>query len=395
MQFDTTAIQDAAQAMEGILRLHRRAIHRQPELGFAEHRTAGYIESVLSELGVPHRRVVGTGIVAVLEGSGAGCVGVRADIDALPVSEALGREGYRSEIDGVSHACGHDAHVAVALGLAKLLAGVDDLPGTVVLYFQPAEEGPGGATPMVAAGVLDDPAPQAVLGLHVSTRHPSGVVALRYGPATGSDDGFDITIHGAGGHAAHPDTAIDPVPVAAQIITAIQLIMTREVDPVTPAVCTFGSIHGGSRHNVIAPSVALQGTLRTVDEEVRALLVARIGEVAQGIASAHRAKASIAHRAGYDAGFNDPALSELVATSARSVLSEHRVLTESKPSLGGEDFYAFGNTGLPVSMFLLGVANPRKGIGAPHHSPDFDVDEAALPTGVAVLAETIRRLLDN
>jgi amidohydrolase len=393
VRFDTAAIQEAGRQLEATVRLHRRTIHRRPELGFGEHRTAAYIESVLTSLGIPHRRVVGTGVVAVLQGRGPGCIGVRADMDALPVPEAPGRDGYRSEIEGVSHACGHDAHVAVALGLAQLLAALDDLPGTIVLYFQPAEEGPGGAAPMVAAGVLDDPPPQAVLALHVSSRHPSGVVALRYGPSTGSDDGFDLTIQGVGGHAAHPDTAIDPIPVAAQIVNALQLVITREVDPVNPAVFTIGSIHGGTARNVIAPSVVLQGTLRTVDEELRSRMVARIGEVAQGIAAAHRAKVSIAHRAGYDAGYNDPALSEVVASAARAVTSEHRVLAEPKPSLGGEDFYAFGSTGLPVSMFLLGVADSALGIDAPHHSPAFDVDERALPTGVAVLAETIRRLL--
>lgn len=393
VQFDTAAIVDGAEKLRERLGDHRRALHRQPELAFREERTAAYIESVLDGLGVAHRRAAGTGVVAVLPGAGPGCVGVRADMDALPVTEAAGRPGYRSEVEGLSHACGHDAHVAVALGLAELLTGVDELPGTVVLYFQPAEEGPGGAEPMVAEGVLDDPAPSAVLALHVSSRHHAGVVGLRSGPSTASDDGFDITVHGVGGHAAHPEEAVDPVPVAAAIVQAVAQLVTREVNPVTPVVFTFGAIAGGTRRNVIATSVTLQGTLRTVHRHNREHLVPRISEVAAGLAAAHRATVDVRHLPGYDAGVNDPALTELVGSSARAVLGDHRVVVESTPTLGGEDFYAFGSTGLPVSMFLLGVANPGRGITAPNHSPGFDLDEDALPAGVAVFAETIRRLL--
>jgi amidohydrolase len=393
VDFETEAIGEAAAKLAETLRAHRRTIHRYPELAFDEHRTAAYIESVLDGLGVPHRRVVSTGVVAVVGGSGPGCVGVRADMDALPVSEAEGREGYRSTVEGLSHACGHDAHVAVALGLVELLSSVDDLPGTVVFYFQPAEEGPGGARPMVRSGVLDHPAPSAVLALHVSSRHPAGVVALRSGPATASDDGFDIVVEGVGGHAAHPEEAVDPIPVAAGIVTALQQLVTREVNPVTPVVLTFGSIHGGTKRNVIATSVELLGTLRTVHRHNRERLVARIPQVVRAIAQAHRATVSIHHIEGYDMGVNDPALTEVVASAARAVLGEHRVVAELEPTLGGEDFYAFGSTGLPVSMFLLGVANPERGVAAPNHSPDFDVDEDALPAGVAVFAETIRRLL--
>jgi amidohydrolase len=393
VQFDTPSIRHAADALAATLREHRRTLHRHPEIAFEEHATASYVESVLGELGVKSRRVVGTGLVAVLEGRGQGCVAVRADMDALPVEEAPGRDGYRSETPGMSHACGHDGHVAVLLGLAELLAGADELPGTVVLYFQPAEEGPGGALPMVQAGVLDDPAPQAVLALHVSSRLPTGIVAVRPGPSTGSDDAFDITVHGVGGHAAHPDTAVDPIPIAAEIISALQQVITREIDPVTPVVLTFGSIHGGTRRNVIAASVKLEATLRTANQHNRDLLVARIPEVARSVAATHRATATVTHRAGYPVGVNDPALTEIVADAARAVLGEHRVGPVPTPTLGGEDFYAFGKSGLPVSMFLLGVANVQRGITAPHHSADFDLDEDALPAGVAVFAETLRRLL--
>jgi amidohydrolase len=393
VEFDTASIRAGAAQLTERIREHRRTVHRHPELGFAEHRTAAYVESVLDRLGVEHRRVVGTGVVAVLPGSGPRCVGVRADMDALPVLEAAGRLGYRSEIEGLSHACGHDGHVAVALGLAELLAGVPVLPGTVALYFQPAEEGPGGADPMVDAGVLDDPVPDAIVALHVSSRYPSGTVALRSGPMTGSDDSFTITVHGVGGHAAHPETAVDPIPIAAEIVGAVQHVVTREIDPVTPVVVTFGSIHGGSRHNVIAPTVVLEGTIRTLHAHNRELLVARVPEVAQAIASAHRATTSVEMVRGYPVGNNDASLTALMALAARAVLGDARVVAASAPSLGGEDFYAFGQTGVPVSMFWLGVADAARGIVAPHHSPAFDLAEEALPAGVAVFAETICRLL--
>lgn len=393
MRLDTRSIARAAQALGPRLTAHRRALHRIPEPGFAEHDTAAYVESVLDDLGVAHRRVVGTGVVAVLPGAGTGCVGVRADMDALPVPEADGRPGYRSQREGFSHACGHDAHVAVALGLAELLCHADRLPGTVALYFQPAEEGPGGAAPMVAAGVLDDPAPQAVLALHVNSVHPTGEVAVRPGPSTGSNDQFDIVVQGLGGHAAHPDRAVDPVPVAAAIVQGVQQVLSREVDPVVPAVCTWGSIHGGTRRNVIATSVVLEGTLRTLDRGVRAHLVERIHEVAQGIGTAFRTTVHVRHHEGYEVGVNDPLLTAVVADAARAVLGPERVVPWHGPTLGSEDFYAFGDTGVPASMFLLGVANRARGITAPNHSPDFDLDEAALPAGVAVFAEAVRRLL--
>jgi amidohydrolase len=388
-----TMIHDRAVALRDTLVRHRRQLHRHPELAWCEHRTAAYIESVLSNLGIEHRRVVGTGVVAVIEGRGERCVGVRADIDALPVTEAPGREGYRSENEGVSHACGHDAHVACVLGLAELLAGQAELPGTVVLYFQPAEEGGGGAEPMVAGGVLDDPTPDAILALHTASNHPAGTVGLRSGPVTAAVDDITLTIHGIDGHAAHPDRAIDPIPVAASFITNAQQIITREIDPLKPAVITFGSIHGGTRHNVIASSVTLEATMRSLYPDTRAYLIERIQQMAHAVASANRTSATVSIQHGYPAGFNDTSLTRLVERAARSICGDGCVAIEEHPSMGAEDFFEFGSTGIPVCMFRLGVANPSRGITAAHHSSHFDVDESALPVGVAVFAESVRRLL--
>jgi amidohydrolase len=386
---------EAAAGLHDRVVAHRRALHRQPELAFAEHGTAAYIERVLTDLGVPFRRVIGTGIVATIRGSGPGCVGLRADMDALPVEEAPGRAGYRSEVPGVSHACGHDAHMAMLLGVAELLTRAAPLAGTVALYFQPGEEGAGGAAPMVAAGVLADPAPDAILGLHVSSRHACGLVALRSGPVTASNDTLTITVQGAGGHAAHPHTAVDPIPIAAQVVTAVQHIITREVDPAKPAVITFGTIRGGTKSNVIAPSVELGATLRAVDEDVRAQLLDRVAQVSTAIARAHRGDALVTVERGFAAGYNDPALTTLVAGAARSVVGDHRVVFDPVPSMGAEDFFAFGSTGIPVCMFRLGVANAAAGITAPHHSPEFDIDEASLRTGVAVFLAAVRDLLEE
>lgn len=388
-------IHDHAVALRDRLVEHRRTLHRHPELAWCEHRTASYVESVLSNLGIEHRRVLGTGVVAVIEGRGQRCVGVRADMDALPVPEAPGREGYRSENEGVSHACGHDAHVASVLGLAELLAGQAELPGTVVLYFQPAEEGGGGAEPMVADGVLDDPAPDAILALHTASNHPAGTVALRSGPVTAAVDDITVTIHGIGGHAAHPDRAIDPVPVAANFITNTQQIITREIDPLKPAVITFGSIHGGTRHNVIAPSVTLEATMRSLYPDTREYLVERIQQMAHAVATANRTSATVSVEQGYPAGYNDSTLTRLVHGAAQAICGDECVVVEEHPSMGAEDFFAFGDTGIPVCMFRLGVGNAARGITAPHHSSHFDIDESSLPVGVAVFAESIRRLLTS
>ena len=389
---ETATIRSLASELADVVQRHRRAVHRNPELAFDEHATAAYVEAELDRLGVEHRRVCGTGVVAVI-GSGERCIGVRADMDALPVPEAEGRAGYRSERDGLSHACGHDAHVAIALGLAELLTRAPQLPGTVALYFQPAEEGPGGAAPMVEAGVLENPAPQAIIALHVASDYDSGIVALRSGPLTASDDTLRIAIRGQGGHAAAPYLSVDPVPVAAQVITAVQNLITREVNPVQPVVCTFGSVHGGTRHNVIAPEVQLEGTIRALHQHNRDLLLERVPALIRGIAEASRATVDIDIERGYGVGVNDADLVDLIEASARAVVAPEQIFFEPDSGLGAEDFFAFGETGIPVAMFFLGVRNVAKGIDGAHHSPDFDVDEDALPHGLAVFAETIRRFL--
>lgn len=387
-----TDVMRAAADLQPRLSSHRRTLHANPELSNVEHQTAAYIEGVLDAMAIPHRRILGTGIVATIPGTVTqhGAIGLRADMDALPITEVEGRMGYRSRNEGVMHACGHDGHVAVQLGVAELLSTVARPSGPVRLYFQPAEEREGGAKPMVAAGALDDAEHAAILALHCASHLPAGSISYRHGPVTASVDEIAITVHGAGGHAAHPETAVDPIPVAANLVTTAQQLLTREIDPLQPAVLTFGSIHGGSRANVIADQVRLELTMRSLDQATREYLLKRISQIAEAIAHTHRATASVEIRDGYPVGHNDPYATALLAEAATEVLGSERVVVEPHPSTGSEDFFHFGDTGVGVCMFRLGVGNAAVGIDAPLHSRHFDIDESALPVGVAVMVNAIR-----
>lgn len=386
-------IRGAAEDLHQAVVRHRRELHRHPELAWDEHRTASYIEHALAELGIASRRVVGTGVVAVIEGRGERVVGVRADMDALPIHEAEGREGYRSVNEGIAHACGHDGHVAVVLGLAELLSAARDLPGSIAFYFQPAEEADGGAAPMVKAGALRDPVPDAVLALHAAPQHPVGTIGIRPGPVVASFDVVTLVVKGVGGHAAHPEDTVDPVPIAAQIILATQQMITREVNVMEPAIITFGEISGGNRPNVIPSEVTLKASVRALHPHTRQQVLSRLVEMSRSIAAAHRAGLSAEVVAGYPAGSNDDGLAATVREAATAVLGAEHVIEEPYPSLGSEDFFALGDEGAAVCMFRLGVGNPDRGIEAPLHSASFDLDEDALPLGVAVMAESVRRLL--
>lgn len=385
-------VRRAANDLQARLTNHRQTLHANPELSNSEHRTAAYIEGVLDAMEVEHHRVLQTGIVATIPGTDTqrGAIGLRADMDALPITEADGREGYRSRNEGVMHACGHDGHVAVQLGVAELLSTLARPARPVRLYFQPAEEREGGAKPMVQAGALDGADHDAILALHCASHVPAGSIAYRHGAVTASVDEIAITIHGAGGHAAHPETAIDPIPVAANLIMTAQQILTREIDPLQTAVLTFGSIHGGSRPNVIADEVRLELTMRALEQTTREFLLKRINEVAEAVAHTHRATATVEVNNGYPVGNNDPAPTTLLATAATEVLGAERVLVEPHPSTGSEDFFHFGDTGVDVCMFRLGVGNAAEGITAPLHSRHFDIDESALAVGVAVMVNAIR-----
>jgi len=368
----------------------RRELHAQPELSFQEKATAEYIVDHLNAGELAHlgQGVGGTGVVADVRGKLPGrSVLVRADMDGLPIVEATNLP-YRSKSEGVMHACGHDVHMAIALALAELLSvNRHRLPGMVRFAFQPAEEGAGGARPMIDAGVLDGI--DRVIGLHVWSELPVGKISVRDDAMMASADQFRLIIRGKGGHGAMPEATVDAVVIAAQVITALQTLVSRETSPRSPVVVTLGSVHGGTAPNIIAGEVVIQGTLRTFDTQLREDLLLRIAELSAGIAGALRGSCEFRHESGAPPVVNDPAMSALVAEAARTVVGEDGVVP-FMPLMVGEDFAYFLKE-RPGCFFLLGGA-PR-GPRVVHHTAQFQVDEACLPIGLKVMTAAVLRLL--
>lgn len=362
----------------------RREIHRFPELGFEETRTAAIVERELAAIGIPFQRVATTGVVGVLRGGLPGrTVGLRADMDALPITEESG-ESCASEVPGKMHACGHDAHTAMLLGAAReLFAQRATLQGNVVFLFQPAEEGPGGALPMIEAGVMDaDPKIEAIAMLHVDVRIPTGEVGITAGAVNAAADEFHIFVNGTGGHGAAPHKAKDAIPCAAAMVLALQNIAARETDPLASVVLTIGTIEGGYRNNVIADRVKFTGTLRSHDPDIRLGLEARVRRIIDGIAAAYGCTAHLDLIGGYPPVVNDPVL----ANAFKTYLHEEAGIAVSSPAptMGGEDFAYFAQR-VPGVLARLGIRNERVGSVHYGHSPQFRMDEGALPVGIRTL----------
>ncbi len=368
----------------------RRAIHRHPELGFEEEHTAALIESELARAGIDHVRVAKTGIIATLRGAKPGkTIALRADMDALPIQERSG-EPFESEIPGKMHACGHDAHSAMLLGAAVTLAREQtQLGGTVKFFFQPAEEGPGGARPLIEAGAMRGV--DAVAMIHVWPTLPAGTIGIRRGPAMASCDDFDIEITGRGGHGGYPHIAVDTIPIAAELIGALQRIASREIDPLDSIVLTIGRIEGGYRRNVIADSTRIAGTVRCLNEKVRATVPERIERIARGVCEAHRAACTVAIEHGYPSVLNDPELSGRIADIARSTSGVPAVAEIDRPTMGAEDF-SYYTMEAPGCVIRLGVGHPGKTDQPMLHSAEFRLDESALPSGVALFRALAHRL---
>lgn len=373
--------QPSAEIVARVVEL-RRAIHRNPELGFQEEATAAIVERELDRLEIPHRRVAKTGVIGVLRGGKSGAVAaLRADMDALPVQERTGLP-FASERAGVMHACGHDAHTAMLLGAAQMLgAQRKTFPGTVVFLFQPAEEGPGGAQPMIDEGALDDPRVDAIAMLHVDVRIEAGVVSITPGAVNASADELYITVRGKGGHGAAPHTAVDAIPAASAIVLALQNIASREIDPLGSVVVTIGTISGGYRMNVIADEVQMSGTLRAHDPKIREELERRVRRIVDGVAAAYGAQAETRIVYGYPPVVNDERLATAFAEYAQECGIAVRALP---PTMGAEDFAYFAQR-VPGVLVRLGVRNDALGAVHPGHSPEFRIDEAALPIGVRTL----------
>jgi amidohydrolase len=388
----TTTIDVAPETIEHAIAL-RREIHRHPELGFEEERTAALVERELDALGIPHRRLAKTGVVGVIRGARPGkTAALRADMDALPIEEQSG-EPFSSEVPGKMHACGHDAHTAMVLGAAReLAADRAHLAGNVVLVFQPAEEGPGGALPMLEEGVLDDPAVDAIAMLHVDNRLETGSVGIRPGGVNAAADEVYVTVHGSGGHGAQPHKAIDAIPCAAAIVLALQNIAARETDPLASVVVTIGTIKGGYRNNVIADKVEMSGTLRSYDPELRKELETRVRRIVDGVAQAYNARAEVRIIYGYPPVVND---AQLAAALAETMMSRTRIgIAELPPTMGAEDFAYFAQR-VPGLLVRLGIRNERLGAIHTVHSPQFKLDEAALGIGIETLTTFARGVTEG
>ncbi len=363
----------------------RRDLHRHPELGLEEHRTSGRIRALLDELRIEHLDgVAQTGVVGLIRGASPGpTVALRADMDALPLQDAKDVP-YRSEVPGKMHACGHDVHTTILLGAARLLAEHRrELRGTVKLFFQPAEETVGGARMMIEEGALDDPRVEAIFGLHVDPSLEVGEVGIRYGQRNASSDDLLITIHGRSAHGAYPATGVDAIVVAAQVVTALQTIVSRNVDARNSAVVTIGTIHGGTQGNIVASKVDLVGTVRTLDPQMRKLVLGRARQVAEGVASGFGAQAEVTIRPSYDPLINHDPMVEVVRANAARLLGESSIHLIERPSLGVEDF-AFYVTQVPGAFYSLGVRNEAEGKTSPVHHELFDVDERCLAVGAAL-----------
>jgi amidohydrolase len=389
----TSLRQSIAALTDETVRL-RRELHMQPELGFQEFNTSRVVAERLQALGIEvETGVAGTGVVGLLRGARPGrTVMLRADMDALPIEEE-NDVPYRSRVAGAMHACGHDGHTAGLLAVARLLGERrDEIAGTVKFCFQPCEESPpGGARPMIEAGVLDAPPVDAVFGLHLWQYLPVGMIGVAAGPVTANSDRFMITVQGRGGHAAMPHLAVDAVVVASQIVAAIQTVVARNVAPLQAAVVTIGQIAGGTAFNVIADSAVLKGTIRTFDPALRELVPARVEAIARGVAEALGATIAWEYLQGYPATVNDPAMTALVREAAGEIVGPDAIVALD-PSLVGEDF-AYYLRERPGCFWFVGTRNDERGLVYGHHHPRFDIDEAALPVAIESLAAVALRYL--
>lgn len=399
-QFDRRIDAEVERVLPGILDA-RHSIHQNPELGNREFETARLVADHMRALGFEvDTGVAHTGVVGILRGGRPGpVVAVRADMDALPVTEdtdfpwkSTVRTTYLGQDVGVMHACGHDVHVAVQMGVASVLAALrDDIPGTVKFIFQPAEEGPppgeeGGAELMVREGVLDDPRPAAIFGLHAFAQMEVGKVGYRPGPMLAAVDHFRIDIKGRQSHGARPELSVDPVVMAAQAIMALQTIRSRNLSPLEPSVITVGIVKGGTRFNIIPAAVHLEGTVRTYNEDVRDEVERRMREILQGITAAAGGSFELEYDRGSPATINNDALTAwAIPVLGRAVGPENVV--EVVPAMGGEDFSYFANE-VPGFFYRLGQVAPGTTSGD-HHTPTFRADDNSVPVGIRAMTRLV------
>ena len=384
------AIYQQIAALRGEMTAWRRDLHAHPETAFEEHRTAQFVADKLQSFGIEVvRGLAGTGVVGVLEGrrGGARSVGLRADMDALDIHEQTNR-AYASKTPGKMHACGHDGHTTMLLGAAKYLAETRDFAGTAYFIFQPAEENEGGGRVMVEDGLFERFRMDAVYGLHNWPGMPVGQIGVREGPMMAAYDVFEITVTGHGAHGAMPHQGIDPVLVSAHIVTGLQSIASRNVDPLASIVVSVTQIHGGDAWNVIPEQVVLRGTVRSFDPKVQELAEINLGRIAEGVAAAHGAEVAIRYERRYPATVNSQAETRHAARIAAQVVDSGNVLNEVTPCMGSEDF-AFMLQNRPGSYVWLGAGEDHPNL----HSPHYDFNDEILPIGASYWAKLVEETL--
>lgn len=375
----------------------RRHLHANPELSFQEFETAAFVAAALDKLGIPYEQGIGgTGIVALIKGRNAEkkCIALRADMDALPITEENETE-YRSRNEGVMHACGHDVHTTCLLGAAHILQELkNEFEGTLKLIFQPGEEkSPGGASLMVQAGVLENPKPQAIIGLHVYPQLPAGTAGFRAGQYMASADEIYITIKGKGGHAALPQQTVDPIAVAAMVITGLQQVVSRKSNPLSPTVLTFGKIAGGTATNIVPDRVELMGTLRTFDEQWRREALEHVRRITTNICSGYGAEAIIDIPEGYPSLYNDPDTTALAQSFATDFLGAEQI-RPLELRMGAEDF-SFYTLHTKGCFFRIGTSRNGEAFTLPVHNSRFDIDESALKTGAGLMSYIALKMLQD
>lgn len=383
-------ISEQINRIEAELKENRRYIHMHPELSFREYNTSSFIQKKLDEMGIKYvSGIVENGICAYIYGNknieseSMKSILIRADMDALPIDEVSDKP-YKSQNKNVMHACGHDAHVAILLGVCKVLNNFKDKFGGVVkAVFQPGEETSGGALPMIEEGVLENPHTDVCVALHCDSDLDCGTIRVKPGSLYASPDDFRITVKGKGGHGAEPHNCIDPIMISASIIQALNNLISRETDPFDNAVISVGSIHGGSATNIIPDSVEIQGTARSLTNEVRGFLKKRIGETAEGICKTFGAECEYEYTELFPPLINDEKLAEDVYDSACRSIGKDKCVWGGAPTMAGEDFSYFSQN-RPSVLFKLGCRNKSLGIVSPIHHSSFDIDENCLKTGVKV-----------
>ncbi len=367
----------------------RQDLHRIPEIGFDLEQTSAYVQARLVEMKIPYTSAAKTGVIGLIEGGRPGpTLALRADMDALPIKEETGLP-FASENENM-HACGHDAHTAMLLGTAKILNAIsENLKGNVKLLFQPGEEGYGGAEKMIADGCLEDPHVDAVVGLHVGQIFPEvgiGQIGICEGPILAAATAFEVEISGKSTHGALPHLGVDAITVSAEIISSLQKIVSREMDPLGTAVLTVGKIKGGEAINIVTPRVVFKGDFRTLSEKDRSYIASRLKEICTSIARAHRAEANVKILGGYPPTVNDPVFVKIVTGAAEEIIGQDNIIDIKKPNMGTEDMSLYLEK-VPGAFFVLGTGNPEKGINYPHHNSKFDLDEDVLWIGPALFAK--------